>query len=313
MEADNLGHFISVYDRFAAAENKSDRTIEAVTNAANKFDIFLGGNSNLKDIEADDLRRYILHLQERPKWAGHPTIKQDHSNLSSNTVAHHVRHIKAFWSWMALEGFIEYNPLTQVKTPKETIKSVTPLIPDEVSQILKVIPRNDDKGYRDSSIIVTLYGTLLRISELLDLPLSNVDFSSGQIKVTGKGDRERSVFMSPKTYKPLFKYYSRWRPKTSSHYFFIHEDGRKLSRFYFEHRMQVYVRRANISKACTPHLLRYSGAIQMLRDGCDPYTLQKILGHSTMDMTRRYLKIANSDVERQMKSYSPAEQLDIRL
>jgi len=312
MEADNLGHFISVYQKFAAAENKSHRTIEAVTSAARKFDIFLGGNSDPKDIKADDLRRYILHLQERTKWLGHPTIKQDHGNLSPNAVAHHVRHVKSLWSWMDREGFIEYNPLAQVKTPKETLKDVTPLIPDEVSRILKVIPRNKHQGYRDSSIIVALYGALLRISELLDLPLSNVDFSSGQIKVIGKGDRERSVFMSPKAYKPLFKYYSRWRPKISSHYFFIHEDGRKLSRFYFEHRMHVYTRKANISKTCTPHLLRYSGAIQMLRDGCDPYTLQKILGHSTMDMTRRYLKIANSDVERQMKSYSPAEQLDIR-
>jgi len=119
--------------------------------------------------------------------------------------------------------------------------------------------------------------------------------------------------MSPKAYKVLYKYYSHWRPKVASSYFFIHEDGRKLTRSYFEHRMQAYVHKANISKACTPHVLRYSGAIQMLRDGCDPYTLQKILGHSTMDMTRRYLKIANSDVEKQMKSFSPAEQLDIRL
>ena len=193
------------------------------------------------------------------------------------------------------------------------MRAVTPLTPSEVSQILKVIPRSSHKGYRDSSIIVALYGTLLRISELLDLPVSSVDFSSGQITVIGKGDRERSVFMSPNAYKALYKYFSHWRPKTSSHYFFIHEDGRKLTRFYFEHRMQVYVRKANLSKPCTPHILRYSGSIQMLRGGCDPYTLQNILGHTTMEMTRRYLKIANSDVERQMKSYSPAEQLDIRL
>jgi integrase/recombinase XerD len=313
MEASNLGHFISVYEKFAQAENKSERTIEAVTNAASKFDLFLGGNSDPKDIKADDLRRYILHLQERPKWSGHPTIKQDHGNLSSNAIAHHVRHIKSFFSWMALEGFIKDNPLAQVKTPTETMRAVIPLLPIEVSQILKVIPRNNHKGFRDISIVIALYATLLRISELLEIPVSNVDFSSGQIKVTGKGDRERSVFMSPKVYKALYKYFSHWRPKVSSHYFFIHEDGRKLNRFYFDHRMQVYVCKANISKACTPHLLRYSGAIQMLRAGCDPYTLQMILGHSTMDMTRRYLKIANSDVEKQMKSYSPAEQLDIRL
>jgi len=313
MEADNLGHLISVYEKFAAAENKSDRTIEAVTNAARKFDVFLGGNSDPKDVKADDLRVYILYLQKRPKWSGHPTIKKDHGNLSPNAIAHHVRHIKSFWSWMASEKFIKYNPLAQVKTPKETMRTATPLTPEEVTQILKVIPHNDHRGYRDSSIIVALYGTLLRISELLDLQLPNVDFSSGQIKVVGKGERERSVFMSPKAYKALFKYYSYWRPKISSEYFFVHDDGRKLTRFYFEHRMQGYMRNTNITKVCTPHILRYSGAIQLLRNGCDPYTLQKVLGHSTMDMTRRYLKIADSDVEKQLKSHSPAEQLDIKL
>jgi len=213
---------------------------------------------------------------------------------------------------MALEGFIEHNALSQVKTPKETGKVVTPLTPGEVTQLLKVIPRNTHTGYRDSCIIVTLYGTILRISELLDLPLSNINFTSGQITVLGKGDKERSVFMSPKVYKALFKYYSKWRPKVSSDYFFIHEDGRKLTRFYFGHRMQAYVRKANLTKPCTAHLLRYAGAIELLRNGCDPYTLQQILGHTTMEMTRRYLKIANTDIERNMKSFSPAEQIDIR-
>ena len=118
--------------------------------------------------------------------------------------------------------------------------------------------------------------------------------------------------MSTKVYKPMFKYHSRWRPKVDGKYFFIHEDGSKLNRFYFEHRMQVYVRRANLSKPCTLHILRYSGALEFLRNGCDPYNLQQILGHTTMEMTRRYLKIANTDIEKNMKSFSPAEQLDIR-
>ncbi|MFC1980990.1 tyrosine-type recombinase/integrase [Chloroflexota bacterium] len=312
MEANNLGHFISIYERFAQAENKSNRTIESVTGAARKFDSFLGGSSTPREITTDDLRRYILHLQERFKWSGHPTIKENHHHLSPNTIAHHVRHIKSFWSWIHAEGFIESNPFARVKTPQETRKVVTPLTPGEVTQLIKAIPRDNPKGYRDSCIIVTLYGTALRISELLGLLLSSVDFTNGQIKVIGKGEKERSVFMSPRVYKALFKYYSRWRPKVASDYFFIHEDGRRLTRFYFEHRMQAYVRKGNLNKPCTPHTLRYSGAIELLRNGCDSYTLQQILGHTTMDMTRRYLKIASSDVEKNMKSFSPAEQIDIR-
>ena len=311
MEASNLGDFISIYEKFAQAENKSKRTIEAMTSATRKFDSFLGGNTNPQDITADDLRRYILYLQERCKWADHPTIKQDHDKLSPNAIAHYIRHVKAFWFWMHSEGFIEHNPLAQVKTPKETLKVVTPLTSGEVTQLIKVIPRNTHKGYRDRCIILTLYGTLLRISELLDLTLSNVNLTSGQITVLGKGAKERSLFMSPKVFKALFKYYSRWRPKVTSEYFFVHEDGRKLTRFYFEHRIQVYARKANLTKPCTPHLLRYSGAIDALRKGCDPYNLQQILGHTTMDMTRKYLKIANTDIEKNMKSFSPAEDIDI--
>jgi len=312
METNNLGNFISIYEKFAQAEAKSDRTIEAVTAVTRKFDSFLGGNSNIKAITADDLRRYILHLQERCKWSDHPTIQKNHGNLSPNTIAHHVRHIKSFWSWMYSEGFLEHNTLSQVKTPKETGRAVTPLTSGEVTQLLKVVPRNTHQGYRDSCVIITLYGTALRISELLDLPFSNVNFTNGQITVVGKGDKERSVFMSPKVYKALFKYYSRWRPKVTSEYLFIHEDGRKLTRFYFEHRMQAYVRKANLTKPCTPHILRYSGALALLRNGCDPYNLQQILGHTTMEMTRRYLKISNTDIEKNMKSFSPAEQVDIR-
>ncbi|MFC2063384.1 tyrosine-type recombinase/integrase [Chloroflexota bacterium] len=313
MEARTLGDFISVYQKFAITENKSPRTIEAITGAAKKFDNFLGGNTNPQDVTSDDLRRYILRLQERCKWSDHPTIQKNHGNLSPNTIAHHIRHIRALWTWLELEGFIERNPLARVKTPKETLKVVNPLSSPEISQILKVIPRNIHRGYRNSCIIITLYGTAQRISELLDLLVSNVDFTNGQIKVMGKGGKERSLFLSPKVYKALFKYYSRWRPKVESEFFFIHEDGRRLSRFYFEHRMKEYVRKASLTKPCTPHILRYSGAIQLLRNGCDPYTLQQVLGHTTMDMTRRYLKIADSDVEKNLKLHSPAEQLDIKI
>ncbi|MFC1983310.1 tyrosine-type recombinase/integrase [Chloroflexota bacterium] len=199
-----------------------------------------------------------------------------------------------------------------MKTPQETIKAVTPLSPGEVTQLLKVISHNTHRGYRDSCIIITLYGTLLRISELLDLPTSSVNLTSGQITVVGKGDKERSVFLSPRPYKAIFKYHSRWRPKLESKYFFIHEDGRKLTRSYFKHKMQEYVEKANLTKACTPHILRYSGAIELLRNGCNPFTLQQILGHTTMEMTRRYIKIASSDIEKSLKSFSPAEQIDIR-
>ena len=313
METGNLGRFIFIYEKFAIAENQSPRTIETVKYAVTKFDNFLGGCSDVRDIQAEDLRRYIRHLQEQPKWSSHPTIKQDHGILSDNAIASYVRSIRSLWSWLKREKFIDVNPFEEVKPPATTERIVEPLTPEDVSNLLKAIPRKEYTGYRDSCVIITMYGTGLRISEVVDLHKSNLNFDSGQIKVIGKGKKERSVFMSASVYKALYKYNSQQRPKVPSNYFFVHKDGRSLSRFYFEHRMQVYVKNAGITAVCTPHILRYSFAIQFLRNGGDIFTLQKILGHSTLEMTRRYLKIANSDVEAKMKKFSPAERLGVKL
>lgn len=312
MEAKTLGDFLFIYQKFATAENKSPRTIEAVTYAIERFNDFLGGCPDVREVEAEDLRRYIRHLQEQPKWSGHPTIKHDHGNLVDNSIASYVRSIRCFWSWLRREKFIDDNPFEQVKPPATTERIVDPLTPEHVSRLLKAIPRQEYSGYRDSCVIVSMYGTGLRISEVVDLYESNVNFDSGQIKVIGKGKKERSVFMSASVFKALHKYNSQYRPKVPSNYFFVHEDGRRLTRFYFEHRMQAYVKKAGITTICTPHILRYSFAIQFLRNGGDAFTLQQVLGHSTMEMTRHYVRIANSDVEAKMKQYSPAEQLGVR-
>ncbi|MFC1968805.1 tyrosine-type recombinase/integrase [Chloroflexota bacterium] len=313
MEAKTLGVFLFIYEKFATSENKSPRTIESVINAAKKFDFFLGGCSDPGEVQAEDLRRYIRYIRERPKWFGHPTVKQNHGTLSDNAIASYVRSIRSLWSWLKREYFIAENPFERVRPPRITDREVNPLTPEDVSALLKTIPKHKCTGYRDACMIVTMYGTGLRISEVIDLKHDMVNFVSGQIKVIGKGKKERSVFMSASLFKALFKYHSQRRPKVDSQFFFLHEDGRPLTRFYFEHRMQAYVRKFGITTRCTPHVLRYSFAIQFLRNGSDPFTLQKILGHESSDMTGRYLRIANTDVEKNMKAFSPAEQLGIKL
>ena len=114
MKEEGLGDFLCIYERFAVAENKSPRTIESVKSAVRKFDRFLGGCSNPKDVRSEDLRDYIIHLQACPRWSKHPTIKPDHGNLSHGAIASYVRSIRSFWSWMQSEKFIDYNPLDQV-------------------------------------------------------------------------------------------------------------------------------------------------------------------------------------------------------
>jgi len=314
MEAKTLGDFLFIYEKFATAENKSPRTIEAVIQAATHFDKFLGGCSDIIRVDAEDLRRYIRHLQTSPKWTDHPTINKDHGYLSPHTVACYIRGIRSLWSWLKREGFIEENPFQGVKPPKTSQITVTPPTSNQIEQVLRTIPRNNHNDYRDAVIIVTIYGTGLRINELTTLNLKAVDFDTGQLTVMGKGGKQRALFMSPKLFKALFKYRQRWRPNTGSDYFFITDTGRPLTRFYVAHRLKSHAKRASIDyPRFAPHALRYAFAIDSLRGGYDESTLQKILGHSSPEMTRHYAQLADQDVERKMKAFSPAENLDIRM
>ena len=306
MEAKNLGDFLFVYQRFAATENKSQRTIETLTTAVRDFNKFLGEPVDVKQVTPEDLRRYIRFLQERPKWQGHPTIRINNERISPHTVACYVRSIRSFWAWLKREGFIKKNPFQRVKVPKAPRKIVNTFSTEQVNSILKVIPVKRHSGYRDYAVIIALYGTGLRSSELTGLKLADINFDHGQIRVNGKGGKQRSVYMSATVFKVLFKYLHNWRPKMESDYFFVRESGQPLTRYYLAHQMQSYGKKAKISGIrCSPHTLRHSFAVEYLRRGGDVFTLQRILGHSTLEMTRHYAEVADSDIEERQKAYSP--------
>ena len=312
MEIRTLDHFVLIYEKYAASENKSQRTIEGVRNAVRIFGDFLGQNTDPANIKSEDLVNYKLYLKTRTKWSQVPSKKKQYGYLTPASIASYVRSIRSFFSWMEGEEFISANPFTRIKPPNVPMKIVDPLVPQDVSQLLKFMSRKSYRGFRDSCVILTLYGTAMRISEAFDLKTTDVDFNSGEIKVMGKGAKQRNLYMSPTLFKALYKYQSQWRPKVASEYFFVHESGGKLDRFYFEHRLKLYVKQSGITKRCTPHSFRYGCAIQLIRNGVDPFTVQAILGHATLEMTRHYVRLANSDVEKKMKSSSPAEQITIK-
>ncbi len=193
-------------------------------------------------------------------------------------------------------------------------KIVNTLSGKQVTQLLSAISHKDSAGYRDRAIVITLYGTGLRIGELLRLRLADVNLDTGQIRVMGKGKRERFVYVSATVHKVLFKYLWHWRPKRTSEHLFVHDSGRTLSRFYVEHRLHAYGRKAGITGVrCSPHTLRHTFAVEYLRGGADTFTLQRILGHSTLEMTRHYAEVSDGDVEIKQKMFSPAERLAIKV
>ena len=305
----NLEYFLHLYRQFASAEGKSQRTIDTYRDDVTELVDFLSNCQDITKITKDDLRQYQLYLKSRPRYANHPTIKSHVRPLSGDSIASKIRGIRAFWSWLRREGFIDENPFEGVKPPKLHEKVVEPLSPSEFTSVLDAIPGDDRKKRPDLSIFATLYGIGARISEVAPIPLNNINFDTGQITITAKGGSQRALFMSPVLFKALFRYRNKVRPKVDSHLFFLTASGRPVSRSYVEHKIHDYALAANIGRRVYPHLLRFSFAIQFLRNGGDPFVLQQILGHSTLTMTRHYVRIANTDVEKSLKKYSPLEQL----
>jgi len=146
MEANNLDDFVSIYQKFAASENKSKRTIEDTTAAVRQFHKFLGGSADVHEVTAEDLREYIRALQERPRWSTHPSIKPKDTRLSPHSIASYVRSIRAFWSWLKREEFIDENPMERVKPPKAPRRIVATLTRGQISRLLESIPNKDSKG-----------------------------------------------------------------------------------------------------------------------------------------------------------------------
>jgi integrase/recombinase XerD len=311
MDEKNLGVLVSIYAQFLKAENQSPRSTEAVNAAVTRFGEYLD-TTDITTVAANDLREYIRHLQTRPKWESHPTITSNGELLSPHSIASFVRSIKTFWSWLAREEFIVTNPLKDVSLPKIPQQTVKTLSPEQFQKIIKVIDKRSARGYHDYAWLMLLYATGMRIDELASLRIPDVNWDNGQLHVLGKGCRERNLWLSPKAYKVALTYYRKWRPEVSSDYFFVQESGRKLTRHFAAHRMYHYRDKAGIAGIrFHPHLLRHAFSLEFLRAGNDPYTLQKVLGHSTLTMTLHYARLADRDVEIKMKKFSPIEYLDI--
>lgn len=251
IKAPSLEQLIDSYLICCMTEGKSPKTIEFYSNTLKRFSRFLKGHRLIKPVDGIgtmEARKFVFHLQNNViRWEDTPYIHDDR-RLSPFSIQGYVRSIKAFWSWLYNEEFIEDNPLKKVKVPDVPRPLISTFTPDQVKQLLKSIPRNIHKEYRDSAIIVLIYGIGLRISEVVGLKSENVNFNTGNIKVLGKGAKERNLYMTPTVFKAMFKYKDRWRPKISSEYFFVTDDGKQLSRFNFEHRMKNYAEVTKITQ-----------------------------------------------------------------
>jgi len=302
---------LTAYSICAKAEGMSPKTVSGVSDAIRYFTRFLGGDIDLEDVTASELRRFIIALQQRKAFSGHRFTRTQERGLSPDSIASYVRAIKSFFSFLEREGLMAENPIKKVKTPKTPRKVMPTFSEQDIEKLLAQPNKRTNEGYRDYVVMLTLLDSGLRVSELCGLKLADVDLQNGYLRVMGKGQKERYVPVGMKLSKTLLKYKMLHRQDSGCDSFFLTRDGRPLPKRRVQDLVRSYGTKAGIKVRCSPHTFRSSSAVLYLRNGGDPFTLQRKLGHSSLTMTRRYSNLLDSDVRVAHLKYSPADRLRV--
>jgi integrase/recombinase XerC/integrase/recombinase XerD len=298
------------------ASNRSPKTISWYMEILRRFVDFLDRSKLFRPVDElgrEELKLYVLHLQNSRKWPGRLPATKDHGNLSAISIQGHVRALKAFWSWLNREGYIDRNPLSKYPLPKVPQKIPSVLSPQHVEQLLATLDKNTPMGARNYLIILLLYDGGVRISELVNIRLEDMDIRADSILVTGKGRKQRLVPISNLTRREIIRYLNRFRQQMcaiDSPYLFAMPDGRSLS----VNAVQQFLRRLGEQAGldglrCSPHTFRHAFATQFLANGGDVFALKDIMGHASLQTTLRYTHLQPQDLEYQHARFSPVRNL----
>lgn len=285
------------------ARHLSDHTISDYKNTFRKFAAWLPDDLPLKEITQAHLQHFFAD-----------------QTVSKKSVANYHVALSALWEWAAKERLVPANILHQVERAKPEKRAIVPFSETDIRAMINAVNRSrayTRPGKRQSdhelpaperslAIILLLLDTGIRATELCELAFPDVDFRNSRIKVFGKGSKERSIPFSPRTGQALWKYAATRKQDSFGDTFFLTDESRPLDRTQLYHRLEAIAGRAGVPQF-NPHRFRHTFAINYLRNGGDPYTLQILLGHSSMDMVSRYLAIAQADLDAKHRRASPVE------
>lgn len=255
----------------------------------------------------------LNQIKDTPLNCKSETIKNYlYKNLSdkkSRSQARSISALKSFFNYLVFEGLIKDSPISNIEAPKLERKLPEVLTEDEINQLIKSVDLNHVFGQRNKTIIEVLYGTGIRVSELVNLKLSNIFFRESILKVNGKGDKERFVPLGKIASAEIKTYINiRDRMKIDSKntdILFINRYGRKLTRSMIFKIIKDASKSIGLEKKISPHTLRHSFATHLLKNGADLRTIQLILGHESITTTEIYTHLDTFHLEEVLKKYHP--------
>jgi integrase/recombinase XerD len=315
----NLNALTQAYRLRAKIEGKSPNTIRIYLTALTSLESFLQENGlpiDVTQVGAQEIRQFIFYLQQAKAFRKHPFTRQQPKGLTGHTINCYLRAIRAFWSWLISEDVIDTNPFDRLKVPKPPKKVILPFSESQMRSLIDMIDTHSPIGFRDWTLILTLLDTGLRVTELVELKMEDTSITQRCLKVWGKGGKERVVPIGGTVQRAIAKYISRYRPEPMnqlSPHLFLTRSGGPLTANRVETIIEQYARRAVIQGVrCSPHTLRHTFAIYYLRNGGDVFTLQRILGHETLDMVRNYVNVAQYDLQAAHQKCSPVDNMQLK-
>jgi integrase/recombinase XerD len=218
--------------------------------------------------------------------------------------------LRSLFRFLLLDGYISHDPTETLVSPKSWQKLPQYLTTAEVESLLAEPDLNKDQGIRDRAMLELLYATGLRVSELVQLKVSDLDFDAGFLRTVGKGDKERIVPIGDEAFRYLNNYlnssYRTFRKKKpNTPYLFLTRLGGAMSRQNFWMLIVKYGRRIGLSEKLSPHVLRHSFATHLLENGADLRMVQAMLGHADISTTQIYTHIARERLKKIYDEFHP--------
>jgi len=226
------------------------------------------------------------------------------------TIARKISSLKRFFAYLYDHGAVAENPFLALSAPRISRYHPHYLSPEEIGQIIDCIDVKLQHGKRDRAVFELLYGSGLRISELINLRLSDVEFEAGFIRITGKGNKQRLVPLGEYARQALEAYLdssTQSLAEEQSNYIFSNRHGHRFSRVGLWKMVRKRVAQAGIAKKVSPHTFRHSFATHLLEGGADLRVVQEMLGHADISTTQIYTTIDRDYIVAEHRKYHPRE------
>jgi len=274
------------------SENGNGQSGQSADQQENAADL----NALLVNVDTHDIRRFLAYLAEQ--------------QYSRATTARKLATLRSFYKFLMRRGYTQQNPVAPIRTPKQEKRLPKCLTYEEVQKLLSAPDDSTLLGARDRAILETLYSTGVRVSELVDLNIEDVDFEAGVLHVRGKGKKERIAPIGQTALNAIRKYLRMRQADPKSGSFdpkalFVNKHGKRLSTRSVRRKLDKYLIQVGLDPSISPHTLRHTFATHMLNNGADLRSVQELLGHQSLSTTQIYTHLTTQRLREAYQAAHP--------